>query len=313
MAPIIAAGMGVTGEILDTIGQTRISPPRIPPRFFPWLDRAGKLSPLKLSVFVMLFLPGLWVGIAYAENALGARPLNAAIHQIGLWTIRLVFFALAVTPARQIFNWPKLLLIRRMIGVAAFAYAAIHLSLYTADQKFDLAKVASEIALRVYLTIGFAALLGLLVLAATSTDKMIRRLGGPRWRRLHQLAYPIGILAIIHFSMQSKLDQTEPIVMAGLFLWLMVFRLPRQVTGRGMPELWRLFLFALAATAVTALGEAIYFQIATGAPVSLVLAANLDTESGVRPAWIVGGITFGVTIIAALHRALRPARRLRTA
>ena len=106
------------------------------------------------------------------------RPFNEAIHQFGLWTIRLIFLALAVTPLRQILQWPRLILVRRMIGVAAFAYAITHLTLYTADQMFDLAKVASEIVHRIYLTIGFTAVLGLSALAATSTDGMIRRLGG---------------------------------------------------------------------------------------------------------------------------------------
>ena len=134
---------------------------------YPWNDYGGRFSPLKLAVFVALFVPAGWVGAAYCFDQLGARPLNEAIHEIGLWTIRLIFLALAVTPLRQILHLPRLIIVRRMIGVGAFAYAVIHLSLYAADQAFDLEKVASEIVLRVYLTIGFAALLGLAALAAT--------------------------------------------------------------------------------------------------------------------------------------------------
>ena len=99
------------------------------------------------------------MAVAYGLDLLGARPVNEAIHQIGLWTIRWIFLALAVTPLRQILQWPRLIAVRRMIGVAAFVYAMIHFTLYTADQAFDVGKVASEIALRVYLTIGFTALL----------------------------------------------------------------------------------------------------------------------------------------------------------
>ena len=93
---------------------------------YPWNDYSGRLSPLKLTVFVALFVPGGWVAFAYGFGLLGARPLNEAIHQIGLWTIRLIFLALAVTPLRQILQWPRLILVRRMIGVAAFAYVLIH-------------------------------------------------------------------------------------------------------------------------------------------------------------------------------------------
>ena len=184
---------------------------------YPWNDYAGRTSPLKLAVFVALFVPALWVGVAFTCGWLGSRPLNEAIHQLGLWTIRLVFLALAVTPLRHILHWPRLLVVRRMIGVAAFAYAVGHLALYAADQAFDLAKVASEIALRIYLTIGFAALLGLAALAATSTDGMVRRLGARRWQRLHRLVYLIALLAIVHYWMQSKLDIWEPTIMAGIY------------------------------------------------------------------------------------------------
>src|SRR5581483_9367191 len=130
----------------------------------PWLDYRRRLSPLKLAVFAFLFAPGTWTAVALASGALEPRPLNAAIHQIGLWVVRFLFAALAVTPLRAILNWPRLILVRRML---------------------DVAKVASEIALRVYLTIGFTALLGLCALAATSTDAMVRRLGR-RWQRLHR-------------------------------------------------------------------------------------------------------------------------------
>ncbi|HEU0155704.1 MAG TPA: ferric reductase-like transmembrane domain-containing protein, partial [Stellaceae bacterium] len=149
---------------------------------YPWHDYGGRVSPLKLVVFIALFLPAAWVLVAYAGGLLGARPLNEAIHQIGLWTIRLIFLALAVTPLRQILQWQRLILVRRMVGVAAFAYVLLHFSLYVTSQAFDLGKVASEIALRIYLTIGFTALLGLAALAATSTDGMVRRLGARRWQ-----------------------------------------------------------------------------------------------------------------------------------
>jgi methionine sulfoxide reductase heme-binding subunit len=181
---------------------------------YPWNDYSGRLSPLKLGVFVLLFAPAGSVALAYATHTLGPRELNEAIHRIGLWGIRLIFITLAVTPLRQILQWRRLLLLRRMIGVAAFAYIFAHFLLYAADQAFDAPKIASEIVLRVYLTIGFIAFLGLTALAATSTDAMIRRMGRLNWERLHRLVYAIGILAVIHFCFQSKLELWEPTWMA---------------------------------------------------------------------------------------------------
>ena len=267
----------------------------------PWLDYRRRLSPLKLAVFAFLFAPGTWTAVALASGALEPRPLNAAIHQIGLWVVRFLFAALAVTPLRAILNWPRLILVRRMLGVAACAYVLIHFSLYVTDQVFDLAKVASEIALRVYLTIGFTALLGLCALAATSTDAMVRRLGR-RWQRLHRLVYPIALLALVHYFMQAKLEVWEPTVFFGIYGWLMGYRLLAAkfaVRGR-LPLFWVAALGPVAAAA-TALGEAAYFHFAFGAPTLRVLDANLGLETGVRPAAVVFALGLAVTLAGALR------------
>jgi sulfoxide reductase heme-binding subunit YedZ len=278
---------------------------------YPWYDYSGRVSPIKLAVFIALFVPAGWVAFAYGFGLLGARPLNEAIHQIGLWTIRLIFLALAVTPLRQILQWPRLSLVRRMIGVAAFAYVMTHFSLYTASQAFDFVKVASEIVLRVYLTIGFAALLGLAALAATSTDGMVRRLGGRRWQRLHRLVYAIGVLAVIHYCFQSKLDRWQPTIMAGLLLWLLGYRLLLWRFGaRGHLALPWVAGLSLAAAVITALGEAVYFRLAFHAPLLRVLPANLSFATGIRPAAIVLAITLAVTAAGALRTATaRPTKR----
>lgn len=240
---------------------------------YPWQDYGGRLSPLKLAVFLALFGPALWLLLSYWQGWLEPRPYTAAIRLIGLWTIRLVFVALALTPLRQILQWPRLLAVRRMVGVGAFAYAFLHLTLYAADQAFDLAHVAHEIAFRIYLTIGFVALVGLAALAATSTDAMMRRLG-MRWRKLHRLVYLIGLLAVVHYCMQSKLDLWEPMIMAGIYFWLIGYRLlAARLAVRGrLPLLWVGGL-GMAAAAATGLGEALYFRIAYGAGVLRVLTA----------------------------------------
>lgn len=278
----------------------------------PWLDYGGRLSPLKLLVFVALFLPGGWIALALATGRLGADPIKEALLELGLWTIRLLLITLAVTPGRFILQWPRLMLVRRMLGVATFAYAASHLSLYVAYEAFDLAKVASEIALRLYLTIGLAALLGLAALAATSTDAMVRRLGGRRWQRLHRLVYPIAALGLVHYFIQAKLEVYEPMVMDGLFLWLMFYRLAaRQRRDRRVP-LWALAGLGLGAAALTALGEAVYYWLKTGVDPALLLAVNVSLATGVRPGMVVLAAGAAVTALAAL-RALRGGRDRRPA
>jgi sulfoxide reductase heme-binding subunit YedZ len=273
---------------------------------YPWQDYSGRLSPLKLAVFVALFLPALWTAFAFGMGWLQPRPFTEAIHQVGLWMLRFLFIALAITPLRQIVQWPRLILVRRMIGVAAFAYGLAHITLYVADLKFDIAKAASEIALRIYLTIGFAALFGLATLAATSTDAMVRRLGARRWQRLHRLVYVIALLAIVHYCMQSKLDLWEPTIMAGIYAWLMGYRLLVQLVGvRGKLPLAWVGALSLAAPVLTALGEAVYFWLALGVDPVRVLSANWSLVAGWRPAAIVLALGLAVTAVGA-GRALAP-------
>ncbi len=278
----------------------------------PWRDFSGRFSPLKLAVFVALFGPALWTLMAFQLGWLEPRPFNEAIHRIGLWTIRLIFITLAITPLRQILQWPRLLVVRRMVGVAAFAYAATHFTLYTTDQAFDLAKVATEIVLRIYLTIGFATLLGLSALAATSTDGMVKRLGARRWQRLHRLVYVIALLAAVHYWMQSKLEIWEPTIFAGIYVWLMGYRLLNRFVGvRGrLPLAWTGGL-AVVAAALTALGEAAYFRLAYGVDPMRVLDANLSLITGVRPAVIVLGLGLAVAALGVARGFVsRPGRIL---
>src|SRR5438874_2124877 len=277
---------------------------------YPWQDYSGRLSPLKLAVFIALFLPGLWTAIAFGMGWLQPRPFTEAIHQVGLWMLRFLFIALAITPLRHIVQWPRLILVRRMIGVAAFAYGLAHISLFVADLKFDLAKAATEIALRIYLTIGFVALLGLASLAATSTDAMVRRLGARRWQRMHRLIYVIALLAVVHYCMQSKLDLWEPTIMAGIYAWLMGYRLLVRFVGvRGRLPLAWVAALSLVVSVLTALGEAAYFNLALGVDPARVVAANWSLALGLRPAAIVLALGLGVTTIGAARLLIDIARK----
>jgi sulfoxide reductase heme-binding subunit YedZ len=269
----------------------------------PVTDRSGRFSAVKIAVLLALLGPAIWLVVRLGLQELGPKPLEELIHQTGLWTIRILFVGLAVTPLRQLLRWPKLIQVRRMIGVAAAFYAAAHLFLYAADQAFDIPRVASEIVLRVYLTIGFAALVGLVLLAATSTDGMLRRLGGKNWRLLHRLVYLIAALGIVHFFMQSKLDVTEATWMAGLFLWLMFYRLFDAGFGeRGRLPLWVILSLPPLAGALTIGGEALYFWLHRGVDPLRVLEANLTLAGGLRPGIIVLVVTLGIALVALLRR-----------
>ena len=271
----------------------------------PWTDRSGKFSPLKTAVLVGACLPALWLvwqalsgalAAAAPLGPLGARPITEAIHQTGDWAIRFLMMSLAVTPLRRIANWPKLILVRRMLGVTALFYALTHLTLYTIDLKLDLLRVVSEIASRFYLTIGFVALLGLVALGSTSTDAAIKRLG-KRWNRLHKIVYVIGLLAAFHFFIQSKADVYEPTLMAGFFLLLMFYRLAHW-RGFSLASPFVLVAIAVLAALGTAAIEYAWYGIATGVPPGRVLAANLQFSFSIRPAWWVLATGLGMTLLA---------------
>ncbi len=254
---------------------------------FPWQDPTGRFSTFKLVVFVALFAPAAWVAWRWSVNDLGARPLMEMLHQAGLWAIRFLLLSLLISPARTILRMPRLMQLRRMVGMAAFFYALLHVSLFLVDQKFVLGKILHEVAFNFYITIGFTGFLALLVLAATSSNAAIRALGRLRWQKLHYAVYGIGLLAAIHFLLQSKLDITEAALMAGFFIWLMLFRALR---ARDLPLRNTLVLLALACTAaaLTALAEAGWYAAKTGVMVERVLYANLDIRFGLRPAvWVL--------------------------
>jgi methionine sulfoxide reductase heme-binding subunit len=265
----------------------------------PWRDRQGRFSWLKAGTLAGCIAPGATVAFWLATGTIGARPIHTAILWIGLWTVRFIMIALAITPAASVLDWPRILLVRRMVGVTACAYALTHLSLYVVDQNFRVLTVASEIVLRFYLTIGFTALLLLTALAITSTDAAMRRMGR-WWKRLHRAVYAIGVLALLHYFIQSKANVSEPVVFAGLFLWLMLWRL--------MPQGWRRRIvvypiLSVLSAVLAAEVEFAWYALATHINPWRVLAASETLHFGLRPAHWVFLATLAIGVLAVGRRA----------
>jgi sulfoxide reductase heme-binding subunit YedZ len=276
-----------------------------------WRDRRGRISVLRIVTLAVLLLPiALALTAALGEDQFDARPVNDLIHRAGYWTLMFLLAALAITPLARVARFGALMDVRRMIGVGAFCYAAAHISLYVVDQMFDLVKVVSEIGLRLYLTIGFTALLGLTLLASTSTDGMVRRLGPRRWQRLHQIVYVIGLLALIHFFQQTKADVWVPTFFAGVFTWLMGYRLMIwRWKPKGDVSPWALLALTIVVTALTFAGEAVGLGIAYRvSPLMILQMALVFDPDVIEPGWLVLGAGLCVVAVDLIRSRWRKSR-----
>jgi sulfoxide reductase heme-binding subunit YedZ len=186
----------------------------------------------KPVVFTAALLPlaGLAAGAAGVGGfRLGANPVETIQDTTGLWALRFLLITLAVTPLRWITGWAWLLQFRRMLGLFAFSYAALHFSNYLLlDRALDFDEILPDIIKRPYITLGFVALLMLSSLAVTSTAGWRRRLGR-RWERLHWLIYPATVLVCWHFWWQVKKDVTEPLIYSSILAALLLIRIWRLV------------------------------------------------------------------------------------
>lgn len=181
---------------------------------------------LKPSVFMLALLPLVWLAWRALTDGLGANPVETLNRFLGDWALRFLLIALAVTPLRRLTHWAPLARLRRMLGLFAFFYVCLHLASYVGvDLFFDWAALWKDIAKRTYITLGMAAVVLLVPLAVTSTDGMIRRLGGRAWRRLHMLVFPAAILAVAHYWMMVKADIRQPLLHAAVLAVLLGSRL----------------------------------------------------------------------------------------
>ena len=294
-----------------------------------WRDRRGRIVPLRIAALALLAWPLTLAAWNAEAIAAGARPVNDLIHRAGFWALMFLLITLAVTPLRRITRFGQLLDIRRMLGVGVFCYAALHISLYVVDQAFDLGKVASEIVHRIYLVIGFTALTGLAVLAITSTDGMVRRLGGSRWQSLHQIVYVIGFLALIHYFQQTKADVSAPTLVAGLFAWLMCYRIVvRRIRGELSSAGLALLSVAVAALTLLAqsIGVALVFHVSPLVVMQTAftfyfdfdldnipdtLQSVVDNVGMLNPAWLVLAAGLIVAAINMVFARFAKPRRVR--
>jgi len=267
-----------------------------------------KIFWLRLATLVGLCLPALELAWRWYTGALEPRPVTAATLATGDWAVIFVLLSLAMTPARALFDWMPLVQIRRRIGVAAALYAGAHFLIYVLDQKWDLIVVATEIAKRFYLTIGFATLLMLATLAITSTDGWQKRLRR-NWKRLHWLIYPAAFVALIHFFIQSKLKIAEPAFAAGLFAWLMLWRV---LPVRLQKSFLGLAVLAVGASLATVFFEAAWYNLVNGVDPVRIVTANLDPDLAPRPAHKVLIASLLVMLAVALRRLALAANRLWT-
>lgn len=181
---------------------------------------------VKAAGFMIALLPLAKLALAAYADDLGANPIEKITHVTGFWALTFLLITLAVTPLRRLSGWLWLMRLRRMLGLFAFFYAALHFSTYMVlDQFFDWDAIGKDIVKRPYITLGFSAFVILIPLAISSSDTVIRRLGGKRWRALHSLIYPCAIAGVVHFCWLVKKDLTSPLIFATLLGLLLVMRL----------------------------------------------------------------------------------------
>jgi sulfoxide reductase heme-binding subunit YedZ len=181
---------------------------------------------LKLGGFAGCLLPVARLVWNAATDNLGANPIDEITDQTGIWTLRFLLITLAITPARHLTGWNRLIQLRRMLGLFAFFYGGLHFVTYVwLDQFFVLEDILADVMERPFITVGFSSFVGLIPLAVTSTTKMIRRLGGKWWQRLHRLIYVIAIGGVIHYLWLVKADIRQPLIYGGLLALLLAYRL----------------------------------------------------------------------------------------
>ena len=178
------------------------------------------------AVSLACLAPLVWLAWRGYQGDLGANPIEKIIRNLGVWGLRLLIVGLTITPLSRLLRWPRLIRVRRPIGLFAFGYIVLHLSTYIGvDQYFDRAAIWKDILKRPFITIGMAAFVMLIPMAATSFNAAIRWLGAQRWRGLHRLIYLIVPVGVVHYYLLVKADHRPPLIYGGIVLLLLGYRL----------------------------------------------------------------------------------------
>jgi len=184
-----------------------------------------KISFPKLVLFINAVIPLVLLLWDLYRKQVGPNPLEFATRTTGMLTLVFLSLTVAITPLRQIFGFNSLVKSRRMLGLFAFFYGSLHLLTYVwFDRLFNLVSVATDVVQRPFILLGMTAFLLMLPLAITSTNKMVKRLGGKRWARLHRLVYLAAIAGVVHFWMLVKSDIRLPLTFAFIILFLLGYR-----------------------------------------------------------------------------------------
>ncbi len=186
-------------------------------KYLPWL---------KAALFIAALAPLARLVVFGASDRLGANPIEFITRSTGTWTLVFLLVTLSVTPLRRLSGWHGLIKLRRMLGLFAFFYACLHFTTYIwLDQFFDLASIYKDVIKRPFITVSFPSFLLMIPLALTSTNAMVRRLGGKRWQRLHRLVYVTAVGGVIHYLWLVKKDITDPRIYAFILALLLAYRL----------------------------------------------------------------------------------------
>lgn len=185
-----------------------------------------KISFPKFVVFLNSLIPLALLAWDLYRKQVGPNPVEFATRTTGMLTLVFLSLTVAITPLRRIFGINSLVKVRRMLGLFAFFYGSLHLLTYIwFDRLWSLASVASDVVQRPFILVGMTAFLLMVPLAITSSNKMVKRIGGKRWANLHRLVYLAAIAGVVHFWMLVKSDAPLPLTFGFIILFLLGYRL----------------------------------------------------------------------------------------
>lgn len=180
----------------------------------------------KILIFINSLVPLALLAFDARRGSLGANPVEFFLRTTGVLTLVFLLITLSVTPLRKMFGWNNLIKFRRMLGLYAFFYGFLHLITYSIfDKSLSLSAIVGDVWQRPFIAVGMLAFFLLIPLAVTSTNGMIKRIGGKNWAKLHKLTYLIAILGVIHFWMIVKSDVTYPFLFGFILAILLGYRL----------------------------------------------------------------------------------------